>query len=188
MAHSQDPKSHPSILCRNGCGFFGAQNTGGFCSKCFKTQSAPPQDLATEITPIPDVTTSLGANKPINKPTLLGNPPALDSGRKLQSFDLIEDDIIDNEAPPSTISDKQIAGAANLISSGTPEMKKKRNRCEICNKKVGLTGLTCRCNKLFCSEHQYPDEHNCKFDYKEHGKEQLKKSNPLVIAEKIKKL
>ena len=60
MAHSQDPKSHPSILCRAGCGFFGAQNTGGFCSKCFKTQSAPPQDLAADLTP--DVPTSLGAN------------------------------------------------------------------------------------------------------------------------------
>eukprot|EP00800_Vazella_pourtalesii_P009601 TRINITY_DN2414_c0_g1_i1.p1 TRINITY_DN2414_c0_g1~~TRINITY_DN2414_c0_g1_i1.p1 ORF type:complete len:186 (+),score=32.69 TRINITY_DN2414_c0_g1_i1:53-610(+) len=185
MAHSQDPKSHPSILCRAGCGFFGAQNTGGFCSKCFKTQSAPPQDLAADLTP--DVPTSLGANKPINKPTLPANPPSLDAGKQHQPLELIEDDVIDNEAPPS-LSDKQITGAARLISEGTPELKKKRNRCETCNRKVGLTGFTCHCKKLFCSEHQYPDEHNCEIDYKLLGREQLKKSNPLVVAEKIKKL
>ena len=181
MAHSQDPKSHPSILCRAGCGFFGAQNTDGFCSKCFKAQSAPPQDLATEMTSLPDGMTSLGANKPVNKPTLPGNPPALDT------LDLIEDDVIDNEAPPS-VSDKQVTAAARLIPEGTPELKKKRNRCERCNKKVGLTGFTCHCKKLFCPEHQYPDEHNCVIDYKQIGREQLKKSNPLVVAEKIKKL
>ena len=35
-----------------------------------------------------------------------------------------------------------------------------------CNKNVGLFGLTCKCEDLFCAKHRYPDEHNCNYDFK----------------------
>jgi len=63
--------------------------------------------------------------------------------------------------------------------------KKKKNRCLKCNKKVGLTGFPCRCGGLFCSLHRYSDKHDCDFDYKELGAEEIRKSNPLVIAKKV---
>ena len=193
MAHSQDANqgihSQPSILCRAGCGFFGSPNTDGFCSKCFKDHTKPRDGIASAVgaTPIPE--TILGANKPVNKPAFGGgaNRPALDACQT-PKLDLIEDDVMDNEAPKSG-NDKQIEGASRLFSELTPEsQKKKRNRCDICHKKVGLTGFTCRCKRLFCPEHQYPDEHNCDIDYKQLGRDQLKKENPVVVAEKIKKL
>ena len=50
--------------------------------------------------------------------------------------------------------------------NGKTRGKKKKNRCGVCKKKVGLTGFTCRCAGLFCSIHRYSDKHDCKFDYK----------------------
>lgn len=77
-------------------------------------------------------------------------------------------------------------GSANLEN---PESgKKKKNRCFNCKKKVGLTGFTCRCGGLFCSIHRYSDKHECNFDYKEHGAEEIRKSNPVVVAKKVQKI
>ena len=59
------------------------------------------------------------------------------------------------------------------------------NRCAICNKKLGLMGFLCKCDGIFCTAHRYSDAHNCSFDYKTQGKEQLAKSNPVVIPQKI---
>lgn len=69
------------------------------------------------------------------------------------------------------------------------ETKKKRsNRCKECRKKVGLTGFSCRCGGLYCSIHRYSNEHECTFDYKESGAEEIRKSNPVVEAKKIVKI
>lgn len=74
--------------------------------------------------------------------------------------------------------------------SGTSEGTKKKNRCvfESCKRKVGLTGFDCRCGGLFCWEHRYSDKHNCEFDYKELGQDQIRKANPIVVGEKIQKI
>merc|ERR1719481_2204577 len=66
--------------------------------------------------------------------------------------------------------------------SGEKEGKKKKNRCLTCKKKVGLTGFTCRCGGLFCSIHRYSDKHECGFDYKALGAEEISKSTPAVVA------
>ena len=34
------------------------------------------------------------------------------------------------------------------------DTKKKKNRCFVCKKKLGLTGFTCRCDRLFCAVHR----------------------------------
>merc|ERR1719436_2118082 len=65
--------------------------------------------------------------------------------------------------------------------------KKKKNRCFSCKKKVGLTGFTCRCGGLFCSIHRYSDKHECNFDYKELGAEEIRKNNPTVVAKKVQR-
>ncbi len=44
-----------------------------------------------------------------------------------------------------------------------------------CNKKVGLTGLQCKCGLVFCGLHRYPDEHDCTFDFKGHDRKKLAK-------------
>ncbi|CAL9120790.1 unnamed protein product [Musa textilis] len=62
------------------------------------------------------------------------------------------------------------------------------NRCSTCQKKVGLTGFRCRCGDLFCGRHRYTDTHDCSFDYKAFGREEIAKANPVVKAAKIIKI
>lgn len=62
------------------------------------------------------------------------------------------------------------------------------NRCFSCLRKVGLTGFRCRCGDLFCGQHRYSDTHDCSFDYKALGREQISKANPVVRAAKIIKI
>ncbi|XP_042401060.1 zinc finger AN1 domain-containing stress-associated protein 15-like [Zingiber officinale] len=55
-------------------------------------------------------------------------------------------------------------------------------------KRVGLTGFRCRCGDLFCKLHRYSDSHDCSFDYKAAGRDQIGKANPLIRAVKIIKI
>jgi predicted nucleic acid binding AN1-type Zn finger protein len=82
------------------------------------------------------------------------------------------DGSVSNEASPS---DK--AGSA-----------KKKNRCAMCSKKVGVMGFECRCDQVFCAEHRYPHVHNCAFDVKALTKSNIAKANPKVQESKIDKL
>ena len=68
------------------------------------------------------------------------------------------------------------------------EKKNKKKRCHVCRKKVGLTGFDCRCGGHYCSLHRYSDTHECTFDYKEHGKDKIRKDNPVIVGEKIRKI
>lgn len=43
---------------------------------------------------------------------------------------------------------------------------KKRSRCNVCNKKVGLLGFECRCGYVFCGFYCYLEEYFCLLDYK----------------------
>ncbi|XP_065870001.1 zinc finger A20 and AN1 domain-containing stress-associated protein 1-like [Euphorbia lathyris] len=60
-----------------------------------------------------------------------------------------------------------------------------KNRCENCNKKVGLTGFKCRCGKLLCGMHRYPQEHSCDFDFKDSDRRVLAKQNVIVKGDKM---
>lgn len=62
------------------------------------------------------------------------------------------------------------------------------NRCCSCRKRVGLTGFRCRCGELFCALHRYSETHDCSFDYKAYGREEIAKNNPVVRAAKIIKI
>ncbi|KAK4365271.1 hypothetical protein RND71_016629 [Anisodus tanguticus] len=62
------------------------------------------------------------------------------------------------------------------------------NRCLTCRKKVGVVGFKCRCGSTFCGTHRYPEQHDCTFDFKSQGKEEIAKANPVIKADKINRL
>ena len=51
-----------------------------------------------------------------------------------------------------------------------------------------LAGFTCRCEGLFCSLHRYSDKHDCSFDYRELGQQEIRKNNPVIVGEKVNKI
>lgn len=64
-------------------------------------------------------------------------------------------------------------------------------KCEFCkNKKVStMFAFGCKCGlKLLCEKCRYPDEHKCTFDFRKEGKEQLEKTNPKVVEDKLDKI
>jgi len=82
----------------------------------------------------------------------------------------------------------QIVAGSNDQDDPPKSQKKKKNKCTQCRTNIGVFGFPCRCGGTFCSVHRYASEHSCTFDYKGHGAEEIRKSNPQVIGEKIQKI
>ena len=49
-------------------------------------------------------------------------------------------------------------------------------------------GKACAYGQSFCFQHRTADTHNCTFDYKTAAREQLRKDNPTVKGEKVRKI
>jgi len=96
-------------------------------------------------------------------------------------------------SPPTSSTTIKKPSETSTLTPGSSTTKSspakpKKRRCGVCKKKIGLTGFECRCGGLFCSMHRYADVHACTFDYKEDGKEKIRKANPVVEDAKITKI
>lgn len=89
-------------------------------------------------------------------------------------------------APESQPLDDAMAGPQQQHPKAKP--KPSTNKCGQCRARLGLLTFDCRCGKTFCSSHRYADEHNCSFDYRKLGQEEIQRNNPQVIGEKIYKI
>ncbi len=80
------------------------------------------------------------------------------------------------------------AGGGAEKPPGSVEKKKKKNRCQVCRKKVGLTGFECKCGGLYCGMHRMSSSHECTFDHAGKNKELLEKRVTSVVASKVDKV
>lgn len=133
-------------------------------------------------------TTSLASENALStaSPTV---PAAVPSQESFKADNAVGQESSNEDASGSSSAESVAADASEQQDDSQPkEQKKKKNRCQMCRKKVGLTGFECRCGGLYCSLHRYSNEHNCTFDYKELGAQEIRKNNPLVVGEKIQKI
>lgn len=84
--------------------------------------------------------------------------------------------------------EKSIISAMEKIDINKTSSKKKKARCNNCNKKIKIMSFDCKCNGLFCSQCRYADSHNCSFDWKNHERNILKKNNPQIVTSKFNKI
>jgi hypothetical protein len=71
---------------------------------------------------------------------------------------------------------------------GLRQKQKDRTRCFQCRRKVGLTGIECRCGFVFCGKHRYVDEHDCAFDFKKMFRDKLRRENMAVVDKKMDRI
>ena len=64
-------------------------------------------------------------------------------------------------------------------------------KCLFCKiKKISsIFSYSCRCGlKNLCQYCKMPEDHRCTFDFKQDGRNQLEKENPVILADKLDKI
>lgn len=202
-----------STLCvRPGCVFYAHSLFDGMCSKCYKDVNQQTSGPCNAAGSSAVSATSSASNSPVtsNASCQTSSAAATTSGASADISSNINSNAVDTDSV-STTSDvsatmpvaKDLAistsanssektteatSSADIDSPTSGKDKVKKKRCDVCKKRVGLTGFDCRCGGHYCSLHRYSDTHSCGFDYRELAQTEIRRQNPVVAAEKVKKI
>ncbi|KAL6468582.1 hypothetical protein MHYP_G00221060 [Metynnis hypsauchen] len=148
-----------------------------------KTSTEEQDQLKTEeVAGASDSTAVANVQKNVSIDELLRSAESVEAGARRGKRKLNE--VLQLDEDGASGSDVSVQSSTTEVDKSKP----KKNRCFTCRKKVGLTGFDCRCGNLFCGVHRYSDAHNCSFDYKAEAAEKIRKENPVVVGEKVKKI
>ncbi|KAF8821357.1 AN1 family Zinc finger domain-containing protein [Cardiosporidium cionae] len=210
MNSEQKEQTSRPQLCANNCGFYGNPANQNLCSKCyheFLQKQAPKDQRSMSVEQSHGAKHRLKRSSELSTNRVLPLGPAFNStlstfeqsspvarpnSISTQPFPRCEDSrIVSEERSSNSVSAlSSTSNIAEVTEAKAATSPKHRDtlRCHECSRKLGLLGLACRCGYTFCAQHLHSDMHRCTFDYKTLQREQLRKQNNKVVAEKLDKL
>lgn len=184
------------IFCVSGCGFYGNPLTDNMCSKCFNLKKKERESNTTATTSaamnIPTMVVEKASPNSVSNTIPIAARPSstLTSSMRSQAQSVGADTGRDRMDITGTSADaaSSLPGSLNAGSYGSSPGNSSAPRCATCSKRLGLTAIKCRCEQYFCPLHRSTNSHNCSFDYKAFGRDQIAKNNPTVVASKLDKI
>jgi len=160
--------------CIGGCGFFGDEKKDGMCSLCYRKkngQVVPPSESKT-------VLCSKGCG-------FFG----MEKFKGMCSVCFGKDTAVRRKDLKRhwKLALTKIRAVRRFHQSLKP-IQKNKTRCWKCNRKVGITGIECRCGYIFCGKDRYASEHDCPYDFKKAHKNKLVKENLKLTGKKMDKI
>ncbi|CAD8139896.1 unnamed protein product [Paramecium pentaurelia] len=92
-----------------------------------------------------------------------------------------------NEQQPQQQQQQQIP-EDKAQSNQQVNVQQDPSKCYVCKRKLGISGIQCKCKIVFCNKHRLPEDHNCTYDHAEKARQLLIKNNPLVDHKKLEEL
>jgi len=180
----EEKKQGPKTLCLGGCNFFGDESQEGYCSLCYKKKMCGGSTTTTTTGP------PAAPVKCTNKCGFFG--AAQYDGMCSVCFTKTGGVVKKIVATPGVKQWRRKFRRALLklrcvraFASAPRIRQKNKTRCWQCNKKIGITGIDCKCGFIFCGIHRYPSEHACQFDHKGRHQETLRKNNQQIVSKKF---
>lgn len=165
----------PKIFCVGGCGFFGDEKTENMCSLCYRKKHGQ------------------GVPAPVESKTVLCSKGCgfygLAKFKGMCSLCYGKDSSQrrkDLKRRWRTALTK--IKAVRRFKLSLKPVQKNKTRCWKCNRKVGITGIECRCGYIFCGKDRYASEHDCPYDFKKAHQKKLVKENLKLTGKKMDKI
>lgn len=176
LASTKDePKKEAKrVKCLGGCGFWGDESQEGYCSLCHKKKVVGGKPVAQS-----------GPKKCIKECGFFG-------AEKFKGMCSVcwgkESKVKANTWKPKLKRARTKLNVVRAFTSAPRLRQKNKKRCWKCKRKVGITGIECRCGYIFCGKHRYADEHNCIFDHRSHHQRKLRQENKQILTKKLDKV